>query len=102
MEVELPHTSNTYPYTLPPSNKHSLLIIRTRLRAQWQQFPQDNVQRFCIGNMNRFVDIYTAKGQQLAQLGGEGITAVPAVAKFHPTIDWVAAGTASGKLCLWM
>ncbi|KAL1793841.1 hypothetical protein ACET3X_007262 [Alternaria dauci] len=74
----------------------------TILRAQWQQFPQDNVQRFCIGNMNRFVDIYTAKGQQLAQLGGEGITAVPAVAKFHPTLDWVAAGTASGKLCLWM
>ncbi|KAF1937502.1 WD repeat-containing protein [Clathrospora elynae] len=74
----------------------------TILRAQWQQFPQDNVQRFCIGNMNRFVDIYTGKGQQLAQLGGEGITAVPAVAKFHPTLDWVAAGTGSGKLCLWM
>lgn len=73
-----------------------------RLRAQWQQFPQDNVQRFCIGNMNRFVDIYTAKGEQLAQLGGDGITAVPAVAKFHPTLDWIAAGTASGKLCLWM
>ncbi|KAF2796558.1 WD repeat-containing protein [Melanomma pulvis-pyrius CBS 109.77] len=74
----------------------------TILRAQWQLYPQDGVQRFCIGNMNRFVDIYTAKGQQLAQLGGEGITAVPAVAKFHPTQDWVAAGTASGKLCLWM
>ncbi|KAF2650940.1 WD repeat-containing protein [Lophiostoma macrostomum CBS 122681] len=74
----------------------------TILRAQWQLHPQDGVQRFCIGNMNRFVDIYTAKGQQLAQLGGEGITAVPAVAKFHPTRDWVAAGTASGKLCLWM
>ncbi|KAF2268632.1 WD repeat-containing protein [Lojkania enalia] len=74
----------------------------TILRAQWQLSPQDGVQRFCIGNMNRFVDIYTAKGQQLAQLGGEGITAVPAVAKFHPTLDWVAAGTASGKLCLWM
>ncbi|KAF2197068.1 WD repeat-containing protein [Delitschia confertaspora ATCC 74209] len=74
----------------------------TILRAQWQLNPQDGVQRFCIGNMNRFVDIYTAQGQQLAQLGGEGITAVPAVAKFHPTQDWVAAGTASGKLCLWM
>lgn len=50
----------------------------------------------------RFVDIYSADGTQLAQLGGEGITAVPAVAVFHPTKDWVAAGTASGKLCLWM
>jgi len=72
------------------------------LKAQWQLQPQDGVQRFCIGNMNRFVDIYTSKGEQLAQLGGEGITAVPAVARFHPTMDWVAAGTASGKLCLWM
>lgn len=52
--------------------------------------------------MNRFVDIYAADGTQLAQLGGEGITAVPAVAVFHPNKDWVAAGTASGKLCLWM
>jgi WD repeat-containing protein 76 len=74
----------------------------TILRAQWQLQPQDGIQRFVIGNMNRFVDIYTSKGQQLAQLGGEGITAVPAVAMFHPRNDWVAAGTASGKLCLWM
>ncbi|MCJ1436471.1 hypothetical protein MMC27_005850 [Xylographa pallens] len=74
----------------------------TILRAQWQAQPSDSVQRFCIGNMNRFVDIYTAKGEQLAQLGGDGITAVPAVAQFHPTNDWVAGGTASGKLCLWM
>jgi WD40 repeat protein len=74
----------------------------TILRAQWQLQPQDGIQRFVIGNMNRFVDIYTGKGQQLAQLGGEGITAVPAVAQFHPSMDWVAAGTASGKLCLWM
>lgn len=74
----------------------------TILRAQWQMQPQDGIQRFVIGNMNRFVDIYTGQGQQLAQLGGEGVTAVPAVAQFHPSRDWVGAGTASGKLCLWM
>ncbi|KAI9845395.1 MAG: hypothetical protein M1837_004873 [Sclerophora amabilis] len=74
----------------------------TILRAQWQQSPQDGIQKFCIGNMNRFVDVYTSQGEQLAQLGGEGITAVPAVAQFHPTRDWIGAGTASGKLCLWM
>jgi hypothetical protein len=72
------------------------------LRPQWQLQPSDGVQRFCIGNMNRFVDIFTAKGEQLAQLGGDGITAVPAVAQFHPRSDWVCGGTASGKLCLWM
>ncbi|SMY25601.1 unnamed protein product [Zymoseptoria tritici ST99CH_1A5] len=74
----------------------------TILRAQWQLQPQDGIQRFVIGNMNRFVDIYTSTGHQLAQLGGGNITAVPAVAQFHPSMDWVAAGTASGKLCLWM
>ena len=76
-------------------------IIR-RLRAQWQLQPSDGVQRFVIGNMNRFVDVYSGNGDQLAQLGGEGITAVPAVTMFHPSMDWIAAGTASGKLCLWM
>ena len=74
----------------------------TILKAQWQEQPQDGIQKFVIGNMNRFVDVYTSEGEQLAQLGGDGITAVPAVAKFHPTKDWVAGGTASGKLCLWM
>ena len=77
------------------------LLIVDRLRPQWQAQPEDGIQRFVIGNMNRFVDIYTGSGKQVAQLGGEGITAVPAVAKFHETCDWVAAGTASGKLCLW-
>jgi WD40 repeat protein len=75
----------------------------TILKPQWQERPEDGIQKFVIGNMNRFVDVYTADGEQLAQLGGDGlITAVPAVAQFHPTKDWVAGGTASGKLCLWM
>ena len=74
----------------------------TILKPQWQARPEDGIQKFVIGNMNRFVDVYSADGEQLAQLGGDGITAVPAVAHFHPTKDWVAGGTASGKLCLWM
>ncbi|CCF39618.1 WD repeat domain-containing protein [Colletotrichum higginsianum] len=74
----------------------------TILKPQWQKRPQDGIQKFTIGNMNRFVDVYAANGEQLAQLGGDGISAVPAVAQFHPTMDWVAGGTASGKLCLWM
>lgn len=73
----------------------------TILKPQWQLNPQDGIQKLVIGNMNRFVDVYASNGEQLAQLGGEGITAVPAVAHFHPTKDWVAGGTASGKLCLW-
>lgn len=74
----------------------------TVLKPQWQQRPDDGIQKFVMGNMNRFVDVYSSTGEQLAQLGGDGITAVPAVAQFHPTRDWVAGGTGSGKLCLWM
>lgn len=73
----------------------------TILKPQWQRRPRDGIQKFVIGNMGRFVDVYDANGMQLAQLDGDGITAVPAVAHFHPTMDWVAGGNASGKLCLW-
>ncbi|KAK3484514.1 WD repeat-containing protein NCU09302/NCU11420 [Neurospora hispaniola] len=87
--VEIPHNNQTGRWV-------------TILKPQWQRNPQDGWQKFAIGNMNRFVDVYAEDGEQLAQLGGDGITAVPAVAHFHPTKDWVAGGTASGKLCLWM
>ncbi|GFP59844.1 DNA damage-binding protein cmr1 [Trichoderma asperellum] len=73
----------------------------TILKPQWQKNPEDGIQKFSIGNMNRFVDVYASDGSQLAQLGGDGISAVPAVAHFHPSKNWVAGGTASGKLCLW-
>ncbi|OTB02411.1 hypothetical protein M426DRAFT_322688 [Hypoxylon sp. CI-4A] len=74
----------------------------TILKPQWQINPVDGVEKFAIANMNRFVDIYDSEGKQLGQLDGEGITAVPAVAEFHPTLNWLAGGTGSGKLCLWM
>ncbi|KAI1385154.1 WD repeat-containing protein [Hypoxylon trugodes] len=74
----------------------------TILKPQWQLNPADGVEKFAIANMNRFVDIYDSQGKQLGQLDGEGITAVPAVAEFHPTLNWLAGGTGSGKLCLWM
>ncbi|KAH9822047.1 DNA damage-binding protein CMR1 [Teratosphaeria destructans] len=89
------------PQTIVPHNNQTGRWV-TILRAQWQLQPSDGIQRFVIGNMNRFVDVYTGDGRQVAQLGGEGITAVPAVAVFHQSRDWIAAGTASGKLCLWM
>ncbi|KAL2829011.1 WD40-repeat-containing domain protein [Aspergillus cavernicola] len=98
-------------HTLEDSQMKPDIVVRhncqtgrwvTILRPQWQLNPQSLIQRFCIGNMNRFVDIYSSSGDQLAQLGGDGITAVPAVAVFHRSKNWVAGGTASGKICLWM
>ena len=119
---QTPLKSPTIPHDPPPNQ--SLLTSQTHpvrrftrpdaghtrtnsLKPHWQSRPADGVQKLCIGNMNRVVDVYDADGDQLAQLGGNpstgfDITAVPAVAQFHPTRNWVAAGTASGKVCLWL
>lgn len=74
----------------------------TILRAQWQQNPRQGGEKLVIANMNRFLDIYAEDGTQLAQLGDDLLTAVPAAAMLHPTEDWVAGGTASGKVALFM
>lgn len=99
------HTIDAFePSVIIPHNNQTGRWV-TILRPHWQALPTDvggGAQRFCIGNMNRFVDVYAGTGEQLAQLGGDGITAVPAVAVFHESMDWVAGGTASGKLALWM
>ena len=89
------------PATVIPHNNQTGRWV-TILKPHWQAMPQTGPQKFVIGNMNRFVDVYAGTGEQLAQLGGDGITAVPAVTSFHPTQDWIAGGTGSGKLALWM
>lgn len=93
-------TSQMEPKHRVPHNNQTGRWV-TILKPQWQRRPRDGIQKFVIGNMNRFVDVFASDGSQLAQLDGEGITAVPAVAHFHPTMDWVAGANASGKLCLW-
>ncbi|KAI4864462.1 WD repeat-containing protein [Hypoxylon rubiginosum] len=87
-------------HKIPHNNQTGRWV--TILKPQWQINPVDGVEKFAIANMNRFVDIYSSEGTQLGQVDGEGITAVPAVAEFHPTLNWLAGGTGSGKLCLWM
>lgn len=86
-------------HVIPHNNQTGRWV--TILKPQWQKRPRDGIQKFVVANMNRFVDVFAADGSQLAQLGGDGITAVPAVAHFHPSMDWVAGGNGSGKLCLW-
>lgn len=76
----------------------------TILKPKWQERPEDGIQKFVIGNMNRFVDVFSSEGDILGQLGGDPglITAVPACVGFHPEKLWIAGANASGKLCLWM
>jgi WD40 repeat protein len=72
------------------------------LKSVWHRSPTDSVEKFAIGNMKRYIDIYAANGTQLAHLGDELMTAVPAVVQFHPSQNWVVGGTASGRPFLFV
>jgi WD repeat-containing protein 76 len=52
--------------------------------------------------MDRSIDVYNGKGVKIAKLSDASISAVPAAAAFHPTMDWIAGATGSGKLCLFV
>ncbi|KAJ5728194.1 DNA damage-binding protein cmr1 [Penicillium malachiteum] len=72
------------------------------VRPHWHPAPRSSGQKFCIPNRDGFVDIFNAKGDHLAQLGGHGISDIPIVSVFHPTNNWVAGGTSNGDIALWM
>lgn len=69
----------------------------TVFKAAWQQTPLDGIPKFVVGNMKRMVNVYDYHGNGLVDLENEYISAVPAVAAFHPSRNWVIAGNASGK-----
>lgn len=72
------------------------------LKARWHERPRDGIQKFTIGNMKRYIDVYSSTGQQIGHLDGYGMSAVPAVVQFHRTENWLVGGTASGKINLFM
>ncbi|KAF8247718.1 WD40 repeat-like protein [Wilcoxina mikolae CBS 423.85] len=75
----------------------------TILRAVWQESPEDGVQKLVIANMNRGIDVFGDDGEYLAQLAdNEKVSAVPAVARAHPSRSWIAGGTGSGKVVLYV
>jgi WD repeat-containing protein 76 len=54
-----------------------------------------------IGNMNRSVNIFNAKGEQMAVLSETKLTAIPAVNVFHPSLPMIVSGNASGRMNIW-
>lgn len=71
----------------------------TVFKARWQQSPSDGKEKIIVGNMNRAIDIFDEQCVELDQVyDAEKITAIPAVTTFHPSRNWIAAGTASGKI----
>ncbi|KAG7833199.1 hypothetical protein KL943_004064 [Ogataea angusta] len=73
----------------------------TVLKAKWQSNPQDGVEKCVIANMKKAMDIFDRNGNQLAHLDDESMSAVPAVACFHSTQNWIAGGNSSGKTFLF-
>lgn len=50
------------------------------------------------GNMKRYVDVLgAARGELVAQLSGEGMTAIAARNCCHPALPVIASATASGR-----
>lgn len=56
-----------------------------------------------VGNMNRGIDIIKAENSAeiVRNITSDYLTAQPAVNAFHPNLDLVASGNASGKIALW-
>lgn len=96
-------TSFDEPFKPQYSIKHNCQTGRwvSILKSRWHAHPEDNIQKFVIANMSRFIDVYSSTGQQLAHLGHELMTAVPAATSFHPSRNWLVGVSASGKAYLW-
>ncbi|KAI8599320.1 WD40-repeat-containing domain protein, partial [Dissophora ornata] len=71
----------------------------TMLRAVWSH----QFNWFCIGNMNKSVDIYSrGTGDLMANLrDAQVLTTVPAVNTWHPNRVLLASGMANGKMVVW-
>lgn len=74
----------------------------TNFKAAWDPKSSNYA---VVGNMNRGIDIVKAGGDGdskiVRNITSEYLTAQPAVNAFHPNLDLVASGNASGKIALW-
>lgn len=70
----------------------------TNFKAVWD--PKSSFA--AVGNMNRGIDLIDGEaGEIVWNVTLEFLTAQPAVNAFHPNLDLVASGNASGKIAVW-
>lgn len=70
----------------------------TNFKAVWD--PKSHYA--VVGNMNRGIDLIDGEaGEIVRNVTSEFLTAQPAVNAFHPNLDLVASGNASGKISVW-
>lgn len=73
----------------------------TNFKANWDP---KSANYAVVGNMNRGIDIINAgdvNAEIVRNITSEYLTAQPAVNAFHPNLDVIASGNASGKIALW-
>ncbi|KAK9696484.1 hypothetical protein K7432_012439 [Basidiobolus ranarum] len=75
----------------------------TLFRPVWSPVTYQTPPFLIVGNMNRWVDIYSGtSGKLLHTLSDpDRITAVPAVNAFHPNMPIVASANGSGRMMVW-
>jgi len=85
------------PIKIPHNNQSGRWC--TMLRAVWSH----QVNWFCIGNMNKSLDIYSrGTGDLMANLKDTRVlTTVPAANAWHPNRTVLASGMANGKMVIW-
>ncbi|GES99871.1 WD repeat-containing protein [Rhizophagus clarus] len=73
----------------------------TMLRATWN--PNPNLHpHFVVGNMKRSADVYSAvTGELIWNMRDERLTSIPAVNVFHPKLNVIVGGNASGRMVVW-
>ena len=80
----------------------------TNFKATWDP---KSTNYAVVGNMNRGIDIINAEvnfdskekenAEIVRNITSEYLTAQPAVNAFHPNLDIIASGNASGKIAIW-
>lgn len=70
----------------------------TNFKAVWD--PKTRLA--VVGNMNRGIDVIDGdSGEIVRNITSDFLTAQPAVNAFHPHLDVIASGNASGKVAIW-
>lgn len=69
-----------------------------KFKAVWGPVCEDEI--IVVGNMTRMVDFYNGSGKKIAAFN-QGLTSIPAVNVFHPSMTIVVSGNSSGRMTVW-
>ncbi|KAH3684323.1 hypothetical protein WICPIJ_004703 [Wickerhamomyces pijperi] len=94
------HTSLLSPDVTKRHNCRTSVKLSTILKPRWQRNPKDQVEKFIVANLDRWLDVYDGKGNQVAHLGGpeNNMVDVPGACAIHPETNSVIGVGSKGNL----